>query len=109
MPVAALQATRAEQLAKFDELESHERELLHDNQRREHKTDRTEKKCREAQDAESTKALTDTKVDLANAKEALCVQEDRASMDRSSLRTEIEERDCAQHGVEAMSARLQVA
>lgn len=56
-------------------------------------TFRVKKECHEARDIESTKAATDAKVELGEAKEALHVLEARASTDRSALRGAIEERD----------------
>lgn len=46
---------------------------------------RVEKNCCEAQNVKCTKCVTDMKIDLANAKEAWCGLERRASTDRSAM------------------------
>lgn len=59
-------------------------------------------------DVERTKAVTEAKVELANAKEALCVLEGWASADRSAKRGAIEDCDCVQGELATTSAKLQV-
>lgn len=58
---------------------------------------------------ESRKAVTDAKVEIADAKEALPGLEGWASVDRSALRSAIEEGDCIQSEVAMTSAKFQVA
>lgn len=72
MGVAALEASGPEQLTKIGALESLERKLLDIDRRFEHQlgTVMVDKECYEPLDVESTKAVIDAKVELANAKEA---------------------------------------
>lgn len=62
----------------------------------------------EVRDGESTKDVTDAKIDLTNAKESLHVLEGRDFMDRSEILIPIEQRDRAQTEMVTTSARLQV-
>lgn len=66
MPVATLEASKAEQLAKTDALESHDRGLLDENQSLENQmvVVRDEKERHKAWGVESSKAITDGKVEL---------------------------------------------
>lgn len=109
--VTSLESIWAEQLAKIDAIESHERELFDENRHLEHKlvTVKFEKERHEARNVESTKSVTDAKVELANAKEALNVLKGSPSTDRSAVHGAIEHRDSVQGELATTSAKLQVA
>lgn len=109
--VAALEAIGTEQLANNDALESIEPDLLDENRRLDYQLimARVEKERHKAQDLESMKALSDAKVEPANAKEALGVLETQASTDRSVMCSAIEGRDRMQGKLATTSAKLQVA
>lgn len=108
--VAALEASRAGRLARIEALQSYQREPLHKNRYLAHQlvTVRDEEERHEARDVESTKAVTDAKVERLNAKEALHVLEGRASTDSSTKRGAMEDRDHVQGELVTTSARLQV-
>lgn len=102
---------RSRSLAKLDMLEIHDHALLENNRRSERQlvTAGVEKEHHKAQTMGSTKAFTDVRIELANAKEALHVRKSWASTDRLALHSSIEERDRAQMEVVTMLAELQVA
>lgn len=106
-----MEPNEVEQLAKIDALESQESELLDDNRCLELQlvTVMLEKERHEAGDGESTKAVTEAKVELVNAKEAWRVLEGRTSADGLALRSAMEERNRAQNEVATPSAKLQLA
>lgn len=108
--VTAFGASRAEKLAYIDAVESHEREFLHDNGRLEHQPvmARVEKERLETWDVESTKAITNAKVELANEKGASHVVDGQASADMLAMRSAMEGRDCLQGELTTTSEKLQV-
>lgn len=77
--VTALKEREADQLGKIDTLESHERDILDNNRHLQIQivAIRVEKKCHEFRDVESTKAVVDAKVELANKAESLHVLQAR--------------------------------
>lgn len=76
----------------IEQLESHELGLLDENRHLEHKLCLTKvgKELHEAQDVGSRKAVTDAKVEHANAKESLRVFKTQAAADRAVLRSAID-------------------
>lgn len=62
----------------------------------------------EALDVQSTKFVTDARVQLASAKEALQVLEGRASADRLAVPSAVEYRDCMQGELATTSALLRI-
>lgn len=76
---AVSEGSGAEYLARIDALESGEHELFDDIRLLEHQVvmDRVEKEFHAAREVESTEAVTDAKVELVSAKEALRVLEGR--------------------------------
>lgn len=107
--LAALEAREAEQLANIDAVEKQERELLDKSQILGHElvTASVENKHHEARSVQSTHAVTDAKVKLTNAKEALRLLEGRASEDRSAVRGTIKDGSCVPGYLAPTSAKLQ--
>lgn len=108
--ITELEASGAEQLAKCDTLESHVWGLPNENELLEHElvTNRVEKERHEVQDVESTKVVTETKFELANTRNALCVLEGWASGDRPAVHGAIKDGDLVQGNLATTSTKLQV-
>lgn len=96
--VAALEARETGHSAEIDAIENNGPELLDGNRHFEHQLAvvGVEKKVHEAPDVKPTKAVTDPKGGLANAKEALRVLQSRAFWDWSAMRGAMENHDCVQ-------------
>lgn len=107
---SAIETSRAEQLAVIDALESHGWELLDKNWGLEHRLVLVtiEKGRHEAQEVESTKAVTDAGVELANAKVALGMPESRTSVDRLVTYCDSDGRNYVQGELATTLAKFQV-
>lgn len=70
---------------------------------------RIEKDCHKAQYMESTKAVPDSKSELVNAKDGFCVLESCVTVDRSTMRSAIQNRDCVQWVSRKTLAGLQIS
>lgn len=69
-------------------------------------TVRVEKERHDAQDVQSTKAVTDAEIDRANTKEALPVVETRLFADMSAVVNAFRDRACVQGELVTLLAKL---
>lgn len=109
--VVSLKASGAEKLAEIYALESHELECLHDNQGLDEQlvVFKVDEEFMRLPDVESTKAITDDNVELANAKEAFGVLGSRAPEIRLIMWSAIKGLDGVHQELGTPSGKLQVS